>query len=400
MKKIINFLIVTMLAISFADIVNAKASYSVGAYMTSVDSRDEATVAYNSSKKMGYSSLLDTAPTYSSLTNGINHMNNNGGGILFFLGHGNPDMITWNHGAIARTSAFASNNYAHAIQDFQLSKIDMALFMGCGTTSNANTNLPKTAYNGGKGAKRTCGWDKSIYDEDTITWVKRFYSKISTGASFLQSLKYANNYNYKHNTNMKSIHYYGKYGSGIKNAKQVLSTSLLSSFVGDVVEESSKKYSIGRNINITKENLELYIKNTYDSNFDIKDYDYEMTYDENQNIKIHDFNLLINNAKTNIGYTIFEENGKIELYDHMGNFKNKYLKKNITSIVKKNKINEKALIEEALSSTTIEDNESKSLESVERSYDVLTDKQYLVINIMVHNNKFDTNSIVSKSFEI
>ena len=112
------------------------------------------------------------------------------------------------------------------------------------------------------------------------------------------------------------------------------------------------------------------------------------------------FNLLINNAKTNIGYTIFEENGKIELYDHMGNFKNKYLKKNITSIVKKNKINEKALIEEALSSTTIEDNESKSLESVERSYDVLTDKQYLVINIMVHNNKFDTNSIVSKSFEI
>lgn len=368
--------------------------------MGTVNSTDEARTAYNSSVSMGYSSLLETVPTYGSLTTAINHMNNNGGGILFFLGHGSSDMITWPGTGFGRNSSFASNDIIHAIQDFKLNKIDLVLFMGCETTSNVNTNLPKTAYNGGKGVKRTCGWDKKIFDVDTGTWVKRFYTKIATGASFLQSLNYANNYNYMHNSNMKSIHYWGKYGTGIKNAKELLNDRSLSALIGDVVEDESLAYTIGNNIEPNRQNLGLYIKASFDEKFNINDYEYEKTYDEIQDLTIHDYNLLINGAKTNLGYTIFEQNGKVTIYNHMEDYeKDNAIKTNNLKTQNKN-INKQELIEKALSEIKLEKNESAFFDSTERNFDVKENKEYLTVNILVMNNDYNTKMIISRSFEI
>ena len=198
MKKILTKILCFFLAISPVTVVMAKSSLSIGDDYGNISSREEATTAYNYTKNMGYISYLLTSPSYKQVGNAITTLNNFDGGVLFFLGHANSDMIVWNSTGISRTSNY-DMTFFHAIQEFRLSDIDMAIFMGCNSAYNTSANLPKTAYNSGAGAKRTVGWYYEIYEGDTDIWVTRFYTKLANGGTFLESINYANNYNYSHN---------------------------------------------------------------------------------------------------------------------------------------------------------------------------------------------------------
>lgn len=134
------------------------------------------------------------------------------------------------------------------------------------------------------------------------------------------------------------------------------------------------------------------IKNSFDKSFDIKDYSLSTT--KGPDGLIYDFNFMYGDVKTLHGYTAMIEDNTIEIYNNMGDIKEKVKNTNndnhIIDINDQKKIKKYAdgLIEK-YSNERIE----ASLDSIEKIYDDDLNKIVLHINIKIYDKETKTTAI-------
>lgn len=148
-------------------------------------------------------------------------------------------------------------------------------------------------------------------------------------------------------------------------------------------------------IKYKKDNLEQIvdeIKNSFDKSFDIKDYSLSTT--KGPDGLIYDFNFMYGDVKTLHGYTAMIDDGTIEIYNNMGDIKEKVKKANndnhIIDINDQKKVKKYAnkLIEK-YSNERI----NASLDSIEKIYDDDLNKVVLHINIKIYDKETKTTAI-------
>lgn len=330
-KKTCLLTILTLALFINATCVNAASGYSfsVGTKFSSTsgdDSTDEATIANSKLSGMGYTTKLLTIPTFSTLTSSINSSRDwLESDVLYFLGHANTTTIYWDYMGYGGDYAMAIKNISGGYCDdywtytglglYDMSYVDLGVFMGCSTASNSSSNLPKYAYN--QGAKVTLGWTVDIPQADTYNWTNRFFTRLSNGYSVSNAVSYANSFTYS-STAIKNVKTYGSTGTTIN------SVSLPAFEVADTIVDS---YTFNEKITPTEvsedkkiETVESLIKNNINSNFNLDDYVVEMA--TNDYVNIYDYYYTINGIKTNAGYTVFTDlnnNKIINIVDNMNN---------------------------------------------------------------------------------
>lgn len=404
MKKGLFTLILALSILSYATTVEAKTSISIGTnYGSGPSSTGEATTAYNQTKSMGYTAYLVLSPTTSNLKNNANLFKNSGGnGALFFHGHANSERIIWNYLGIGGPYAVGITRYGSmssndgydllATSEFGLSNAKLAVFMGC-NTATASTNIASDAR--AKGASATIGWAATIYEGDTDKWVSRFYSKLATGATISSSVSFANSFSdYSHNSAIKATRLYGNTGVSVKSLDNIATNIKMN----DVVGLKEKVYFLQNNrITISKAEAINYIKEAYNSNLDSDKYLIEHVVNDIQ--EIYDFNLIINGVRSNIGYTVIVENGKVTTIDNMKNYSENI--SDFTNIQSINEFNEEEAVQIALSrNPVINDNIRITLDSTLKRYDVDTKKMYFDVNLKYYDTLLGVKSIITETFEM
>lgn len=391
--------------------VSAKTAIAIGTNYGSAggDSSGEAETAATYAAKMGYSSYLTTQPTYEKISNYITTFKNGGtNGILFFHGHANSSEMTWNYNnkggdykvGLHRSKSYcAIDGYTYtSIDSFKLSNAKLVIFMGCNTAKDTS-NFPSTAVN--KGAKAAIGWKETVVEGDTDVWIYRFYTKLSSGGTINESINYANGFSdYKKNSNIKSTKKYGSTTASLNFTVEELETMseiITSQNVKNKIDTVTKKtYALSKKEIVEVSDIINYIKNSYNSSFDINNYQYEMT--ETDSESIYDFNLIIDGAKSNIGYTVFVTNDEITVVDNMNNYSEGKSAINVCSL---ENFDEDELKNIALSRHQNHADEYEiSIESTSKSYDVENGKKYFDVFIKYYNATHDVTSIVVESFEI
>lgn len=403
MKKII--IILAVLAALLPNIVLAKTSISIGTkFNNNLDSSNEATIAYNATRKLGYTAYLSTIPTKSVLSDFANKFKNGGtNGIMFFHGHANSSSIIWNYeerggkysvGITKNNSMSGIDGYDYlSISEFTPSNASLAIFMGCETTKNTSNNIALTAYN--QGAKSTIGFDKTIYEGDTDKWTNRFFEKLSNGSSVESSFIYANGFNdYQYLLNMKSARRYGNQYIAFSsyNKSNEKSYSLT-----DSITQKEKIYNINANQKFTIENIINYIKETFNKSFDPNKYIY--IYNYNGNEEIYSFNLLIDGIQSDIGYTVIVTNNKLHIFDNMKEYnENTNTQNKLKSSIK---FDENLAIEKTINKyKNINSDIEITFDSSKKYYKTAENKFYFDVNLKYYNKKLETTSIITDTYEI
>lgn len=403
MKKVLFTLLMTFMSLITITSVEAKTSISIGTDYGNVDSSGEATTAYNKTKGMGYTAYLSTKPTVSTVSSYANTFKNGGtNGIMFFHGHGSSSRIIWNYLGNGGSYAAGITKYGSmcsfdgydllSISEFKPSNAKLAVFMGCETTSNSTDNIASTAVS--QGAKAAFGFDKEIYDGDTDKWTNRFFTKLASGATVNASITYANGFSdYSYPSNMKSARKYGTTSVTLKS-EEIAEYNMNSS---KLEEQKIKTYSRNYRKNISKDEVVEYIKDSYNSSFDLNNYIY--SYNDNGEEQIYTFNLIVNGVQSNIGYTVIVDNNNINVIDNMKIYNEKsamyYKPLNIENF------DEEAAIKEALEKhPSIHENIEVTFHSTFKHFDVETGKMYFDVNLKVYDKVLDVKSIVTEKFEM
>lgn len=185
-----------------------------------------------------------------------------------------------------------------------------------------------------------------------------------------------------------------------KTLNEMVSTTTPTNNVSDEDFEDNRRTAVVK-IKNKEKTLDLIvetIKKELDSDFDLKDYKKEIS--NGPDGKIYDFSYMIGDAKTTYGYTAMIENDKIEIYDNMGDFKEK-INSGITchdSLNDKTKIN-------AYVKVLLKDYADKykdynfSLDSILKFYDEEKEKIVLHINIKMVSKSSKATSIITDTVE-
>ena len=339
-------LIFSAVLISMLSLQNVYASndysFSVGTKYsnnTDDDSSDEATIVYNNLYDMGYKSKLLTIPTYSTLTakNSDSTKYLLESDILYFLGHASSTTISWNYLGKGGEYAVAIRNDNSNVSDknwtyvgmgnYNMSKVDLGVFMGCSTASNSNNNLPKYAYS--QSATTTIGWTKDIPQADTSLWTRRFYGQLKNGDTVQKALDYANSFTYS-NSAIKNTRLYG-------NEKLIIKFSIIAGINLPEKTEKLSSYTVNQKLDIAgldsiakQRSIGEIIRTNVNENFNIDDFIVETA--ENDSGIIYDYYYTVNGIKTNIGYTVFIDSKETKIMNIVDNMNNIPLKKDVNKI--------------------------------------------------------------------
>lgn len=325
MKRIVKLLIVICLSISIIIMnTSAQEALCVGGPMDSTkDSSDIAINACDALGTLGYHTIIDLTKykTEGSVVNMTNRYNikTNTHGVLFFSGHGKKNYISWYEGyGFYQNGTTASHPGGQfPISVFNLKNTQIAIFMGC-ETAKTTDNISK--YVQRQGATVTTGWVYEIYKKDIPKWSAAFFKKLKAGKTFRESYKYANSLDYVYNERMKT---HRVYGDATITGKAVTLTPLsLNEITEEDISDTRKTISFTINDDDDVEKIIINkIKKEFDNDFDINDYEREIS--ESPDGPIYDYSLMIDDAKTTHGYTAIVEGNNVEIYDNMGDFKEK-----------------------------------------------------------------------------
>lgn len=414
MKKIFSIITCICLTLFFSvsGIINVSAAtkyaFSVGTYYGSnnVDSTQHAQFVGAKLKSMGYNSYTVTIPKTDTFNAYIPfgfrfRMESD---MLYFAGHANSEVMAWNYmgkgGEYAQGIGMAEGDFCDlqnfsftGIGKFNLSKVDLAVFAGC-ETAKGTDNITK--YANTFGAKASIGWKELIANMDVYYWTQRFYNHLADGYTVQQSITYANSFSDYLDSSIKGTQYYGSVNQTLNDVQNEMYN------VNDKIDMNLGKnynYSLNKAKDMDKQiNEKLSLIN---SKFNYNDFIVEKT--SNNDNTIYDYRYTINGIKTNVGYTVIEENGNINIIDNISQFDldlSKSNKKELLNNLDK-KINSKAVVEKALQKDTENlSNESREIYKEYKFYDVKEDKLYYVVEVKVTEHIFNTSSIMVYREEI
>lgn len=409
LKRVILCILLSPFLVIGVNNVNAATgwAFNVGTNGGSGEPNTDPDTSYVQDKliNMGYTSRRVTIPTFEELTRKIHSsryfMESD---LLFFAGHGNSMSMSWNYmkkggiykQAISNEDAgythLGSGYSFHGIGQYKLSKVKFAFFAGCETAKGFNS-IAEYAFN--KGAKISIGWQSTVNDSDALKWEKRFYDRLANGYTVSESISYANLGLYL-NTSVKGIDYFGNKETTVNSVGNEAFS------LADETYEQSKTYYFK---SVAKEypNLEIPTSiKTINSQFKLDDYIIEST--SNKDGTIYDYYYTINGIKTNIGYTVFEDNyNNIKIVDNTTNYNLASLTKNHSKKIYdlEKKINQVSIREKALENSKIEYmDENKEIFNEYKYYNVDDNKLYYIVEVKVTDPTFGTYSIVTYKEEI
>lgn len=417
-KKIINFSILfTLITLLITPNVNAatKYAFSVGTDYGSGNgnSTPEATWVKNTLFWEGYTTSLATQPKYVDF-----NLQNSGrykleSDVLYFLGHADSSKILWNYhmlggqyavGITKASSDSTSGIYSlTGIGKYNLTKVKLAIFQGCSTASNTSSNLPK--YANAQGAKTAIGWAEDINQSDTLPWTQHFFSYGIFPNSISNQITYANSFTYSSNA-IKNTRVYGNtsqsvFPSSINNPSYKSSTS--NDNRRNIVNiPFTKKYDDKTELDLAKIELSKIIIDNINKEFSEKNYLIEVA--NNDFGKIYDLYFMIDNVKTNIGYTIFvnKDNVVTDIYDNMNGYKESELLKNnnISNVLKENSVSnlKKQNIDSFIHNNLNKEQEYKEVNSF-YYYDVMNKKLSFITLIKVID-PIGTSMIVDQKIDL
>lgn len=317
-KATIFIIMMTILAMN----ASAQEALCVGGQADSEKDTSEIAInACDALSSLGYRTTVDLTleKIDGAVANMMNRYNTktNTNGVLFFTGHGVKNAIYWYLGYgfyQDGTKPYSSGEYPISI--FKLQNTQIAIFLGCET---AKTTDNITKYVQRQGATVTTGWVYEIYKKDAPKWSAAFFKKLKAGKTFRESYKYANSLDYVYNERMKT---HRVYGDATITGKAVALTPLS---LNEIQEEDDFDTRKTISFTISDDDVEKLIinkiKNEFDNDFDVNDYEREIS--ESPDGPIYDYSLMIGDAKTTHGYTAIVEDNNVEIYDNMGDFKEK-----------------------------------------------------------------------------
>ncbi len=301
-----------------------------------------------------YMGLTITKPTYSSFNSQYQGRYTLESDVLYFLGHAASDHIAWNYLAKNGNYAVGIKNAASdsnmgiykmtGIGRYNMGKVKLAVFQGCSTAADSNSNLPK--YANSRGANVAIGWASDINRSDSLPWIKRFFSNGALPNNVTNMVNYANSFGYV-TSDIKNTRVYGNGGTSVFPSSTGQTTKSVS--IDDRRHIINESYNVNSySVQEVKSKIVELIKNNISVDVDENDFIIEMA--ENDSGRIYDLYFTINGVKTDLGYTTFtNEKGTIitDIYDNMNHYKSSMLKIERTQIVKQklSDINEKNSIE-------------------------------------------------------
>lgn len=345
-KNIIINLFAFFLLIMFPNDVFAvsKTYLSVGTDFGNIggNSTTEATWVGSTLLLEKYIGSTITIPTYSKLTAQYQGRYVLESDILYFLGHAASDRIKWNYKGKNGIYAVGIKNIASdsymdeyrmiGIGRYNMQKVKLAIFQGCSTAANPNSNLPK--YANSRGATVAIGWASDISRSDSFPWIKRFFSYGRYPNTVTNMVNYANSFSYV-TSDIKNTRIYGNGGISVfPSGESKINKS------GIIIDNRKHIINQEYDININSiQNIKTKIVNIINNKIskDITESDFTIEMAENDNGKIYDLYFMINGIKTNLGYTIFtNKEGTIitDIYDNMNSYKTSTLKKERTEIIR------------------------------------------------------------------
>lgn len=340
-----------------------------------------------------------TAPTYSNFNSQYSGRYTLESDALYFLGHAATDHIVWNYLAKNGNYAVGIKNTASdsnmgiykmtGIGRYNMSKVKLAIFQGCSTASDPNSNLPK--YANSRGANVAIGWASDIQRSDSLPWIKRFFSNGTFPNNVTNMVNYANSFGYV-TSDIKNTRVYGNGGS-----------SVFPSSVNAITKSASvdnRRHSINElyNVNLysiqeVKSKIVELIKNNINNNVNENDFIIEMA--ENNGGKIYDLYFTINGIKTNLVYTAFtNESGTVitDIYDNMNNYEIYTLKNERTQSIKQKLANTNNKNLNEISTNALkkvqEDNKNTEVNiiTVFNYYNVEDEKLYQITQVKVETD--------------
>lgn len=290
----------------------------------------EATMVAGRLNLEGYSGLLNTKPTYSNLNSTYQGKKAMESSILYFLGHASSDSIKWNYnynggnyatGVGKKATDYYSGIYhLRGIGAYNLNNVRLAVFQGCSTASDSNSNLPKYAVS--RGAAAAIGWATNIEQRDTYPWTERFFTKQFANSTIASQVAYANSFAYTTSA-IKNTRLYGNTGASLLtsnfNIQKVNSLSGVDERRHMVNEPIKLDYS---RLDTVKGHLIALINRRLNVNILNSDFIIEKV--QNDSNIIYDLYFTVNGARTKLAYTIFANISNdyvTDIYDNTGGYK-------------------------------------------------------------------------------
>lgn len=313
MKKILKYGLIFLSSILFfnsiiyAEAFNNKTALSVGVdYGDGTSGVDHATNSYNTYKNMGLTSKLITNTTESNMTGSHNSSTHYlESGIVYLVGHASYMSMTFINGVdIDRTNSNFGANLGIGMYDN--SRIAFMTLAGCNTAEDGVNNIAKAAYD--YGTNIVLGWKTDLNIGSYKNWNKRFNEIIKDKkTSVLDAAKSASDHIYLSNT-VKNYKFYGQYN---KNPWKLLNSTTIA--MNKKIEMKNKNNIVNTDVNKINSFLKDNVDNINLNNFKLEINGVHETY--------YDFVLYVNNIRTNLGYTIIENNTdhNLRFVDNMNN---------------------------------------------------------------------------------
>lgn len=272
------------------------------------------------------------------------------------------------------------------IGKYNLGKVKLAVFQGCGTAEDPNNNLPKYAVS--RGANVAVGWSTQIHQSDSLPWIKRFFSNGFLPNNVTNMVNYANSFSY-YTTAIKNTRVYGNGGSSVFPSS-LMPINQFSTVIDQrrhiINEKINTNDFSDQELSVMKEKISKIIISNINSNFLSEDYTIEKA--QNNNGKIYDLYFTVNNVKTNLGYTIFTNvDGTMitEIYDNMNGYDNIELKNSKTKMVqqKLDKLNASTsqIINKKALQNTMNEGIKQTIEGSFNYYNIDENKVYHIVQV-------------------
>lgn len=399
-KKILRFsLLAIFLFCFFTSNVFAASKYylSVGTDYGSLggNSTPEANWVGGTLKLNGYTGSTVVQPTYESFNSQVLGRYTLESDVLYFLGHADSDHIAWNYQAKNGNYAVGVRNMASdsyigiyrmtGIGRYNMGKVKLAIFQGCNTAANSNSNLPK--YADEQGADVAIGWASAIHRSDSLPWIQKFFSNGFFPNNVNNMVNYANSFTYV----TSAIKNTRIYGNGNTSVFPASATQLMTVNIDDRKNIINEPYNTNlSSLQEIKSKIVSLINENMDTKINANDFVMEAV--QNDNGKIYDLYFTINGVKTSLGYTAFTNaDGTMitDIYDNMNNYEPEALKTE-KSLTIKNKLNQvtpakaKAINKIATDTVKAENfNAIANIVDVFNYYDVVEEKLYQITLVKV-----------------
>ncbi len=385
MKKINKYLIIITITILLSTRVNAsspynnKTSLSVGvSYSDGTSSVTHANYANSTYSSMGLTTKKITNTTTSNLlsthSNGTKYLES---GIVYLIGHAGYNNISFLNNIVISSSNSTTGSLI-GIGSFDNSKTALITFAGCETALQSEYNIARFAYE--SGAKISMGWTTELNIGSYKNWNIRFNDLIKDKTtSVLSAAQSASNHIYLFN-NVKNYKIYGQYN---KNPWYFMNTAIIAgNYGGSNNFDDISDYNLNNNkINNKINNINSQLLK-FSNDIDLNNYKLEIN---GVHEKYYDYVLYVDDIRTNLGYTIVENNrGEVSrIVDNMNGYSYNDIKE-IVSSIDGNNINLSKLENKILKKHYLTyDNGLIQIKDIIKYYDYETGKLYYVFEIEI-----------------